>query len=108
MGGVAKRPATSAAALKKPASSGKGLVQKQCSQVSAAMMGASDFPQQVRNMLMTALPHCLAVPKEERHLFQEELIKMAGKVLESLMSSAQSKVDTAEKALSDLKGEEAT
>merc|ERR1719414_1348710 len=71
------------------------------------MMGASDFPQQVRDMLKSALPDCLTVPKEERHRFQEELIKMAGQVLESLMSSAQSKVDTAEKALSDLKGEEA-
>jgi len=55
--------------------------------VGDALQGATTWPEDVLGMLVGALPHCLAIPKEERHAVQEDVIKMVEQVLDSIVAT---------------------
>jgi len=96
---MSRRVAPKEPVLKKPAaSSGQGgQVNKLCDQVANAMWTAPEYPDAVKNMLVSTLHGTLAVPKESRHAFQDTTIEMVRKVLDSLKAATQSKLDEAEK-----------
>jgi len=50
-------------------------------------------------MLANTVDGTLAVPKEERHAFQDKVIEMVREVLDGLKAAAQSKLDAAEEKL---------
>eukprot|EP00444_Apocalathium_aciculiferum_P022139 CAMPEP_0183439414 /NCGR_PEP_ID=MMETSP0370-20130417/78100_1 /TAXON_ID=268820 /ORGANISM="Peridinium aciculiferum, Strain PAER-2" /LENGTH=375 /DNA_ID=CAMNT_0025627891 /DNA_START=87 /DNA_END=1214 /DNA_ORIENTATION=+ len=96
-----KRPAaaSSAPAAKRPAAARKDPVPAKVEQVGQAMAGAEGFPEGVVAMLVGALPCSLALLKDERHATQEEVIKMAKQVLDSV---TQKKEVLFEKSISEL------
>jgi hypothetical protein len=71
---------------------------EQCGVVAEAVQ-AADLPKAVVGMLSnkTLLKDCLAVPKEERHAFQEQVIQMITEVMESLEAALTTKITDAEK-----------
>jgi len=98
---MSQRVAPQEPVLKKTAAgSGRGgHVNKLCSQVANAILTAPEYPDMVKNMLANTLLETLAVPKERRHAFQDTIIEMVRKVLDSFRAATQSKIDKAEKKL---------
>jgi len=45
-----------------------------------------------REMLLLAIPHSLAVPKDERHKFQEEAAEMIGAILRNCVADVEKKI----------------
>jgi hypothetical protein len=98
-----KRPAAAAGEEggKKVPKSVVSIRREQCSVVAEALLGATGLSQPVVNMLSnkTLLKESLAVPKEERHPFQEQVIQMISEVMETLETNLKTEIEEAEKKL---------
>lgn len=70
-----------------------------CSTISAALMGAADTTISVREMLSCAVPHCLAVFKDERHKYQQEMVDMIEEALVGKDNSIKQSISDAELVL---------
>jgi hypothetical protein len=98
---VLKRPASIAGlADDEPSKKGPGAskLREQCGIVADALHEA-DLPKDVVGMLSnrTLLKDCLAVPKEDRHTYQEQVIQMLTEVMEGLEAAFNTKIAEAEK-----------
>lgn len=92
-----KRPAAKSEPEAKKAKTTVGsIVSKKCKEVGVALKKADGFPPHVREMLAENLHYCLGVCKEERHEFQETVIKMVADVLGSIQANLEAEVRTTE------------
>lgn len=87
-----KRPAAAAA-------SGALTVNKKVKIVGKALLYGEVLPGKVKEMINDILPGTLGVPKEERHPFQEYVVKTVGEVIAKMDASAAAEVAEIEAAI---------
>jgi len=71
-------------------------VAEQCHTVAEALQSAT-VPPVIKEMLVDVIPNALAVRRDERHRYQEQMVETIGNTLHSVEADIQSKLSEAEK-----------
>jgi len=106
--GPMKRPAgnQSGPASKKQASA-KDPVKTSCDVVEAALIGCGKVPASVQHMLAGSAASCLGIMKQDRHNYQNDVVRMIGEVLQSVADDKQSAVAAAQSKMNEAESNKA-
>eukprot|EP00933_Yihiella_yeosuensis_P073569 TRINITY_DN82283_c0_g1_i1.p1 TRINITY_DN82283_c0_g1~~TRINITY_DN82283_c0_g1_i1.p1 ORF type:complete len:387 (+),score=152.30 TRINITY_DN82283_c0_g1_i1:127-1287(+) len=99
MAGSKRTSTASASAAAKRAK--KDDTMKKCQEIACSLTIAqkSGMPASVTTLLASVLPHCLPVFKDERHEFQNSLLEMIQKTLDSAQQALSAEVASAEEVV---------
>jgi len=67
---------------------------EKCNAIGSLLQTAEGYPRDVLEMLQSSVHSCLTTPKDKRHEFQNNIIRMVGEVLQSVEASKVTKVDS--------------